>query len=99
MSLIYSEVHTDKEMIEYLLDCTMATIEEMVTKASMPMYEFRRQCYIAQKAFDYLGRDYTFSSRGLYIAKSEKILEHYTHCRVEFMENKRRKHEENLGKS
>ena len=31
---------TDDEMIEYMVECTMATVEEMIYKKKLPKWEY-----------------------------------------------------------
>lgn len=44
----------DIQMIAYLTECTVATVDEMATKKSRPSCEYERQKSIAQKGIDYL---------------------------------------------
>lgn len=76
--MFYEKIKTDKEMIDYLIDCTLATVEKMIGKKSTPKEgEFKRQCDIAQKGIDYIGRDYKFESRAKKFAKTQTSFEYY----------------------
>lgn len=72
-------ITTPEMMIDSLVDCTLATVESMVGKKSTPKGgEFERQCNIAQKGIDFLGKNYPFTSRASKFAKVETAFEYYT---------------------
>jgi hypothetical protein len=73
---------TDKQMVDYLIDCTLATVESMVGLKRMSMPALKRQCAIAQMAINHLGIDYPFESRAKYFAKKkETALKYYSDYR------------------
>jgi hypothetical protein len=74
------QAKTCEEMIDILVDCTLATVEKMAMKKSCPKGgEFKRQCNIAQKGIDFLGRDYPFKSRAIEFAKNgQSAFDYYT---------------------
>lgn len=77
--MMYSQIRKPEEMVEYLIDCTLATAESMLGKKSTPKKgEFERQCSIAQKGIDFLGRDYPFTGRAKAFAKTESAFDFYT---------------------
>lgn len=80
-----------QRMIDYMIDCTLATVESYVVKKSMPKNEFKRQCNIAQKGIDFLGRDYEFSSRAREFAKNETAFDFYSRKHREMIESKNQK--------
>lgn len=49
-------MHDNKsvEIVEYLTECTLATIEKMVLNTRYPKNELRRQCSIACKGLSHL---------------------------------------------
>lgn len=66
------------EFIDYLLNCTLATIESMTVQSKPKKGEFRRQCAIAQKTIDYLGPGfYGFNPRAARIVESGLSVEDY----------------------
>jgi hypothetical protein len=87
--MLYNDIRgEDKKMIDYLIDCTLATVEGMTWKKSCPKEgEFKRQCDIAQKGIDYLGHDYSFSSRAIKFAGKETAFQYYTKRHKELMNN------------
>lgn len=85
--MMYNQIRKPEEMVEYLIDCTLATVETMLGKKSTPKHgEFERQCGIAQKGIDFLGRDYQYTGRAKTFAKTETAFDYYT-----------RRHREVLG--
>jgi hypothetical protein len=83
----YEDIKTPEDMIEYMIDCTLATVESMIRKKSTPRHgEFERQCLIAQKGIDYLGRDYSFKGcRASDFSKSTTAFDYYTNERYKIM--------------
>lgn len=80
----YCDIKTSKEMVDYMIDCTLATVEEMLYLKSCPKEgEFRRQCDIAQKGIDWLGHKYRFDSRAGSFASKESAFEYYSRKRIE----------------
>jgi hypothetical protein len=80
----YADINDPKDMIEYLIDCTLATVEDMTWLKSCPKKgEFERQCNIAQKGIDFLGRNYRFTCRANRFAKKETAFEYYSRIREE----------------
>lgn len=76
---MYCEIRKPEEMIEYLVDCTLATVETMLGKKSTPKHgEFERQCSIAQKGIDFLGPDYPYTGRAKEFAGKMKAFVFYT---------------------
>jgi hypothetical protein len=74
-----SEIRTPEQMIDYLIDCTLVTVEGMVYRKSCPKYgEFERQCSIAQTGINFLGAKYPFISRAKKFALKETAFEYYT---------------------
>lgn len=50
--MFYEKIRDDKEMIDYLIDCTLATVENFIGKKSTPKEgEFKRQCCRYRKHF------------------------------------------------
>ena len=47
-------VRTPEQALEYLADCTLATVADMAMKKSKSKSEFQRQIEIAQSAVDWL---------------------------------------------
>lgn len=81
----YNDVTKEHEMIDYLIDCTLATVEDMLYPKKIRIREFERQCTIAQKGIDFLGKNYPFKSRAKYFAKEGiSALEYYTKKREEY---------------
>lgn len=54
---------TPEEMIDRLVNCTLATVEDMLFPKSISKAEFKRQCDIAQEGINFLGKNYSFRSR------------------------------------
>jgi hypothetical protein len=48
-----NDVNNPTKALAYLLDCSLATVEEMATKKSKPKMEFERQISIAQLNFNW----------------------------------------------
>lgn len=44
----------DLQMVEYLTECTLATVDDLAMKKSRPKGEFARQQLIAQRGIDWL---------------------------------------------
>jgi len=47
-------IESDEDMIHYMLDCTLATVEDIGGRARPPKHELRRQCLIAQTMVNHL---------------------------------------------
>ena len=78
------KIQTYGRMIDYLIDCTLATVERMVMQKSCPKHgEFERQCSIAQTGIDFLGKKYPFTSRAKKFVGIETAFEYYTRQRKE----------------
>ena len=85
--MMYSKIKTDEEMIDYLIDCTLATVEYYLWAKKIRQHEFERQCGIAQKAMDFLGKKYIYTSRAKEVIESGKtVLEYYTEKRTKNLE-------------
>lgn len=75
----YWEIKKPEEMVEYLIDCTLATVETMLGKKSTPKHwEFERQCSIAQKGIDFLGVNYKYTGRAKAFVGKMEAFEYYT---------------------
>lgn len=73
------EIKTTEQMVEYLVDCTLATVECMPSRKSCPKHgEFERQCSIAQIGIDFLGIKYPFTGRAKRFVDRETVFEYYT---------------------
>lgn len=81
---------TKEEMIDYLIDCTLATVEHMVI-SNYRKGEFQRQCSIAQVGINFLGADYPFSSRASKFVQSETAFSYYTKKRELYLAEKNKK--------
>jgi len=76
-------MRTAEDMVDYLIDCTLATVEDMCWKKSISKSEFERQCSIAQTGYDFLGNKYPFTSRAKDIKIGETIYSHYSAQRAD----------------
>lgn len=47
-------VKTPEQALVYLVDCTLATVEDLAMKKSRPKGEYRRQIKIAQTGIDWI---------------------------------------------
>jgi len=74
----YDEIQTPEQMIEYLVECTLATIEMMACRKTLPKGEFLRQCGIAQKGIKFLGPSYKFSGRLASFPPGDTVESFYT---------------------
>lgn len=83
----YSDIRKPEDMIEYMIGCALSTVESMVWKKSTPKRgEFERQCNIAQKGIDFLGRDYPYKERKISAcATCGSVFDYYTLKRNELM--------------
>lgn len=72
-----NKIATDKEMIDFLIDCTLATVEDLILKKTFHRKEFERQCLIAQAGIEYLGEEYPFKSRAKQVIKSKQTVQLY----------------------
>jgi hypothetical protein len=83
----YSDIRKPEDMIEYMIGCTLATVESMIGKKPTPKRgEFLRQCTIAQKGIDFLGRDYPYHDRHiLACATCGSVFDYYTNKHNEIM--------------
>jgi len=54
MVLTKERVHTDTECIEYLTDCTLATVGKLILSTKPPIGELKRQINIAQFGINFL---------------------------------------------
>ncbi len=80
------EIKTAEEMIDYLIDCTLATVVMMIDKKNMPKGEFERQCGIAQKGIDFLGKKYPFTGRARqFVITGMSVENYYSDLRKEWM--------------
>jgi len=76
--MTYNDIRKPEDMVEYMIDCTLATVETMLGKKSTPKHgEFERQCSIAQKGIDFLGRDFNFTGRAKVFAGKMTAFEYY----------------------
>lgn len=87
--MMYYEVRTTEEMLEYMIECTLATVEYMISRKRFSKYEIERQCSIAQKAISFLqnreggysfddGRVSDFANKGI------SALEYYSELRKKY---------------
>lgn len=82
----YCDIRNPEQMIEYLIDCTLATAEVMACKKTCPKRgEFERQCSIAQKGIDFLGTKYPFTGRPKEFVGKETAFEYYTRKHKEWV--------------
>jgi hypothetical protein len=89
----YSKIKTAEEMVDYLIDCTLATVDRMIDKKSIPKSEFNRQCGIAQKGIDFLGPKYPYTGRAEdVIAARKQVVDYYLEQREKYLnKNKQQK--------
>lgn len=83
--MLHYQIKTPEDMIDYLIDCTLATVESMCLRKSVVKSEFERQCNIAQKAIDFLGPNHIFKSRAEKFAKTETAFKYYSRMRENFL--------------
>jgi hypothetical protein len=48
------QIKTDEDMLHHLLDCTLATVEDLGNRTRPPKGELHRQCLIAQDIVNHL---------------------------------------------
>ena len=60
---------TSEEMIDYMIDCTLATVVKYMYAKTINKSEFERQCNIAQHGITFLG-NYDFQSRAKEVVAS-----------------------------
>jgi hypothetical protein len=82
----HSKIITAEDMVDYLIDCTLATVERMIDKKNIPKSEFNRQCSIAQKAIDSLGPKYPYTGRAEdVIAARKQVVDYYLEQRKKYL--------------
>lgn len=59
----YTDIRTTDDALEYMVECTLATVYDLCMKSKPPKGEFRRQIAIAQKGLDYIPMSHNCKSR------------------------------------
>lgn len=84
----YDEIGNSEEMIEYMIECTLATVEKYIFPKTINKSEFSRQCEIAQKGIDFLrfnfSGKYVFTGRAKEFVNTEKAFDYYSRKREEY---------------
>ena len=83
--IVSDELTKAHKTIDYLIDCTLATVDQMILRKHISKIEFQRQCSIAQRGINFLGPDYPYTSRAEYFAKYETAAQYYSRKRDRYL--------------